>query len=254
MRSRILRDGTKLAPKAGGTALRLSPPSPDAVPFSIFSPAPRLASGVPAGARRWARGVFAVGLACAAAACNRTPPEPTPAPSSGIEVRSRPSRPSAPTARCVAPLGSSAPAIPPPAMSCPSDPEPKAELPTAELSFPDAPAAPTVRVELAKTPADIERGLMFRRSMPDDHGMLFTLDGRREQVFWMRNTCIPLDMLFIDEDGVIVGIVESATPLTETPRSVRCPSLYVLELNAGLSRKHGIAPGQRVSIPSAATR
>lgn len=122
----------------------------------------------------------------------------------------------------------------------------------AEVNFPDAPSSPRVEVELAKTPHHIERGLMYRRSMPDDRGMFFTLDERRDHTFWMRNTCIPLDMLFIDDDGIIVGIVEAAAPLTETTRSVGCPSVFVLEVNAGWARRRGIKPGQKITIPFAA--
>lgn len=122
----------------------------------------------------------------------------------------------------------------------------------AEVTFPDAPKTPRIEVELAKTPHEVERGLMYRRSMPDDRGMLFKLDGRREHMFWMHNTCIPLDMLFVDDDGVIVGVVEGAAPLTETTRSVGCPSVFVLEVNGGWTRKHGVVPGQKITIPVSA--
>ena len=122
----------------------------------------------------------------------------------------------------------------------------------AEVTFPDAPGQPRVEVELAKTTDDVEKGLMFRRSMADDHGMLFKLDGRRDHTFWMHNTCIPLDMLFLDDDGVIVGIVEGAEPITDTARSVGCPSVFVLEVNGGFTRKRGIKPGQKITIPFAA--
>ena len=90
---------------------------------------------------------------------------------------------------------------------------------------------------------------MYRRSMADDRGMLFQLDGRRDHTFWMHNTCIPLDMMFVDDDGVIVGIVEGAAPLTDTTRSVGCPSSFVLEVNGGWTRKHGVKPGQKLTLP-----
>lgn len=125
-------------------------------------------------------------------------------------------------------------------------------MPTADVTFEDAPSTPRITVELAKNPHDVERGLMYRRSMADDHGMLFHLDGRRDHTFWMHNTCIPLDMLFIDDDGVIVGIVEGAAPLTDTTRSVGCPSVFVLEVNGGWTRKRGVKPGQKIGIPFAA--
>ncbi len=125
-------------------------------------------------------------------------------------------------------------------------------MPMAEVTFPEAPSQPRVEVELAKTEHDVEKGLMFRRSMADDRGMLFKLDGRREHTFWMHNTCIPLDMLFIDDDGTIVGIVEGAAPLTDSTRTVGCPSVFVLEVNGGWTRKRGVVPGQKVTIPMVA--
>ena len=93
---------------------------------------------------------------------------------------------------------------------------------------------------------------MYRRSMSDGQGMFFKLDRRRDQQFWMHNTCIPLDMLFIEDDGLIVGVVEGAAPLTDSVRSCGCPSSFVLEVNAGWVRKNGIKPGQRITIPFSA--
>lgn len=158
------------------------------------------------------------------------------------------------SSRCIAQLPVEAPKIPEAASSerCPVDPFPNLELPRSEVTFVDAPSAPRIEVELAKTTRDIERGLMFRRSMPEDQGMFFKLDGRREHTFWMRNTCIPLDMIFVDDDGIIVGIVEGAAPLTDTGRTVGCPSAFVVEVNGGYSRRHGVAPGQKIEIPFAA--
>jgi len=199
-------------------------------------------------------GAYVVSGLLAVVGCSRTPPEP--APTVQVESASRPQTTASTTttARCIAKLSEPAPKIPPPAdaAQCPPDPDPDHKLPLAEVTFPEAPSSPRVEVELAKTPHDIERGLMYRRSMDDDHGMLFKLDGRREHTFWMRNTCIPLDMLFIDDDGVIVGIVEGAAPLTETTRSVGCPSVFVLEVNGGWARKRGVLPGQKITIPFSA--
>lgn len=200
--------------------------------------------------------VFFLSGLVAVTGCNRTPPEPAPSVQADTSPRTTEAkaRPTTAPSRCIAELPAAAPKIPPPAApaACPPDPEPDRKLPLAEVSFPDAPNAPRIEVELAKTPPDVERGLMFRRSMADDRGMLFKLDGRREHTFWMHNTCIPLDMLFIDDDGVIVGIVEGAAPLTDTTRSVGCPSVFVLEVNGGWARKRGVAPGQKITIPFAA--
>ncbi len=107
-------------------------------------------------------------------------------------------------------------------------------------------ARATVRVELARTDAERSKGLMFRRALPEDAGMLFLFDESADHGFWMRNTLIPLDMIFIGEDGRIVGIVERAVPHSEQSRSVGAPSRYVLEVNGGWARAHGVARGDRV--------
>jgi hypothetical protein len=104
------------------------------------------------------------------------------------------------------------------------------------------------RVELAQTPAEQERGLMFRQSMGADEGMLFVFDRQFVHTFWMKNTLIPLDMLFIDSDRRIVGIVQNAEPQTLSGRSVGLPSRYVLEIGGGLSGKLGIRAGQVVEF------
>lgn len=208
--------------------------------------------------------LVSVAAAALAGACSRTPPEPAPAASTTAPataatgtLRAVTSSPSAamsasatPIPRCLAPTPSAAPAIPPAAKTCPPDPEAARPLPTAFVSFPDAAGLPRVDVELALTPHDIEKGLMYRPSMPAERGMLFRLQDRREHTFWMQNTCIPLDMLFVDEDGTIVGIVEGAEPLTESVRSVGCPSRYVLEVNGGWTRRHGVRAGQRLGLPA----
>jgi uncharacterized membrane protein (UPF0127 family) len=146
-----------------------------------------------------------------------------------------------------------APRIPPPATgaACPVEPQ-HGNLPTGEIAVKDATPTLKIQAELAKTEHDVQKGLMFRRSMSDNQGMLFKLDGRRDHTFWMHNTCIPLDMMFVEDDGLIVGIVEGAAPLTDDVRSCGCPSSYVLEVNGGWSRKHGVKPGQRITIPFSA--
>jgi len=103
-----------------------------------------------------------------------------------------------------------------------------------------------VRVEIARDPATRARGLMFRRQMDPDAGMIFLFERSEVQDFWMKNTYLPLDMIFIGADLRVVGVVEDAEPLTETTRTVGQPSQYVLETNAGFARRHGIGPGARV--------
>jgi uncharacterized membrane protein (UPF0127 family) len=84
--------------------------------------------------------------------------------------------------------------------------------------------------------------------MPEDRGMIFTFEERQNHRFWMHNTCIPLDMLFIDGDGTIVGIEENTSTMDDSTFEVGCPSNYVLELNAGWTRKHGVKAGQKVKL------
>jgi uncharacterized membrane protein (UPF0127 family) len=103
-------------------------------------------------------------------------------------------------------------------------------------------------VELAITGEEQTRGLMFRQTLAADAGMLFVFDRSSVHTFWMKNTLIPLDMLFIGADKKIVGIVENAEPQTETGRSVGRPSLYVLEIGGGLSAQLGIRAGQTVEF------
>jgi uncharacterized membrane protein (UPF0127 family) len=154
----------------------------------------------------------------------------------------------------VAALGSCAASCAPAAQSEPSAaPKPAPAQVRAERTAPlgavviEALSGPQrYQVELAITPAERNRGLMFRDRLDEDAGMLFVFEDMRIQSFWMKNTRIPLDMLFIDEDFVIVGIVESTEPLTLTSRRVDKPSRYVLELAGGVSRKRGLAAGQKV--------
>lgn len=103
-----------------------------------------------------------------------------------------------------------------------------------------------VVVELARTPEQRRRGLMERRHLDRDRGMLFLFERPDQLSFWMHNTYIPLDMVFIAPDRSVLGVVENAEPLTDTSRSVPGLSQYVLEVNAGFARGHGIRAGTRV--------
>lgn len=107
----------------------------------------------------------------------------------------------------------------------------------------------TFRVEVARNDADRAQGLMFRRSMPADQGMLFDF-GRVEPVsMWMQNTYLPLDMLFIRADGTIARIAANTEPLSTRTIPSGEPVLSVLELNAGTAARLGIKPGDRVEHP-----
>lgn len=150
--------------------------------------------------------------------------------------------------RCVMPMQSGPEAFPASAQDCPDAPSQHPPLAVGSLRFPDAPSAPVIQVERAETQSDRMLGLMYRTALDEDAGMLFSWPSESPRSFWMRNTCIPLDMLFIDRDGYIVGILEQVPTLNELPRRVPCPASRVLEVNAGFSRHHGIEPGQRISV------
>lgn len=100
--------------------------------------------------------------------------------------------------------------------------------------------------ELALNNAQREQGLMFRKSMPLESGMLFDFGQERDVAMWMRNTLIPLDMLFIARDGRITHIHENAVPHSEAIISSRGAVKFVLELNGGTAKRYGIKPGDMV--------
>lgn len=104
----------------------------------------------------------------------------------------------------------------------------------------------TFQVEVMENDEQRARGLMFRREMAADRGMLFDFKKVQPVAFWMKNTYIPLDMIFIDERGEIVNIAENTEPLSERSVPSGRPVLGVLEVNAGISRKYGIKAGDRV--------
>ena len=106
-------------------------------------------------------------------------------------------------------------------------------------------------VELATTPKQQALGLMFRDSMPEDHGMLFIFPSATTRSFWMKNCRIPLDILYFDESLKLVSVAENAKPC----RTEQCPSYpsagparYVLELNAGKAAELGAEPGDELVL------
>ncbi|ARQ03175.1 hypothetical protein DFP91_1592 [Pseudorhodoplanes sinuspersici] len=104
-------------------------------------------------------------------------------------------------------------------------------------------------VELAANDADRQKGLMFRKELPEGQGMLFDFKQDQDVSMWMRNTYIPLDMLFINADGRIRRIAENTTPLSERTIPSGGPVRGVLEVIGGTAKKLGIAPGDRVAHP-----
>lgn len=103
-----------------------------------------------------------------------------------------------------------------------------------------------IDVELAVTPRQRQIGLMFRKSMPENHGMLFIFDEERPQSFWMKNTYIPLDMIFIDSSGTVVHVHKGARPLDQTVIHSQKPAMAVLEVNAGAAERMGIVTGSHI--------
>jgi uncharacterized protein len=170
-------------------------------------------------------------------------PTPTLVASAPTPVASAPT----PSPACIVPFGAPAP-IASKAAQCPKDPTGNLKLPLGKITFLDAPNSPQVNVELARDEASRERGLMYRTRMPESHGMLFSWQDEYVRNFWMHNTCIPLDMLYVTKEGIIAGILEQVPTLNDAPRGVPCPVAHVLELNAGWARAHGLAPGMKVKI------
>jgi uncharacterized membrane protein (UPF0127 family) len=147
-----------------------------------------------------------------------------------------PAMASSPEARTASPTAQtrSNPQPPTPAM-------PKVHLPTPQGDV-------VVEVEIVSTPAQIERGLMFREHLPPNQGMLFLMTEEKNWPFWMRNTLIPLDLIYIARDKTIAGIIENAEPRTDALREVDKPSLFVLEVNGGFCAAHKIAAGAKVQF------
>ncbi len=104
-------------------------------------------------------------------------------------------------------------------------------------------------VEIADTEAAREKGLMFRKELPEGQGMLFDFHSEQDVSFWMQNTYIPLDMIFIRGDGTILRIAENTEPLSTKLIPSGGPVLAVLEVIGGTAHKLGIAPGDHVAHP-----
>jgi hypothetical protein len=206
----------------------------------------------PSSARLPRRGrLLAVALPVAIlAGCERRVEEPLPEvrPLDPSSVQASPPG-GAQTRRCVRPSPGvpQRKAPPSPDPRCPADPEKPPQLRTGKVTFTGA-KGEVVEVEIAEKDPHRQRGLMYRTRMAQDHGMIFWFEQKDDHSFWMHNTCIPLDMLYLDDDGLIVGIEENTPTLSDDTFSVGCLSKYVLELNAGWTRAHGVTAGQKVKI------
>lgn len=125
----------------------------------------------------------------------------------------------------------------------------RAETALQRLEFMTDSGPHVFRVELADTPEERAKGLMFRRAMPADQGMLFDFHTETPIMMWMKNTYIPLDMVFVSKKGVVTRIAADTTPMSE--EVIPGGQAYaVIELNAGAAKKIGLKPGDAVRHPA----
>jgi hypothetical protein len=108
-------------------------------------------------------------------------------------------------------------------------------------------------VEVADTPSKRAMGLQYRKDLGKDRGMIFIFPAESQQSFWMKNTPIPLDMIFINRERRIIGMIEQTVPFSLDSRSVPGPSQFVLEINGGLAKLQGIQVGDRVRFDGIST-
>lgn len=101
-------------------------------------------------------------------------------------------------------------------------------------------------IELAETPYEQQTGLMYRKTMEANQGMLFVYDEEEMHSFYMKNTFIPLDLIFFGKDSTIVSFQENAKPLDETSLPSKVPAQFILEVNAGKSKEWKLAEGDKM--------
>jgi len=140
--------------------------------------------------------------------------------------------------------GASTPA---PGLHCYEDGAPQSGLPREQITISTARGPVRLNLQLADDDATREKGLMFVRRMADDEGMIFDFQESKPVWFWMRNTYISLDLLFVDAEGRIVNIAERARPCDDSPIPSAGPIRAVIEINAGLAERLGIRPGDQVT-------
>lgn len=169
-----------------------------------------------------------------------------------IEVPRRNSYPNRPIFFCALWLailltaGCSQSAPPPDVTAQPNAKTTRTEMPHAIL-----PDGFVVDLELAITPQEVSDGLMYRPSLPEKRGMLFIFEADRYPAFWMKNTLIPLDLVFLDSSGTVVDIAANVPPCASDPcptYSPKNPARAVLEIVAGAAAAHGVEPGTAVTF------
>lgn len=142
-----------------------------------------------------------------------------------------------------------APAPPPPRPDVTAKDYAGPPMPRASVRWVDAFGEPLeVKVEVAATFAARERGLMWRKELPEGEGMLFVFGETAEHNFWMKNTLIPLDLVFLGPEASVVGVVENTEPQSLVPRGVGKPSAYVLEVPGGWCARHGLRAGAKLQL------
>lgn len=131
---------------------------------------------------------------------------------------------------------------------CLANPQTTLEIKTITLSKQQL----TIQVELADDRAKWEKGLMFRTELAENHGMLFVFANEGKRQVWMKNTLLPLDILFLDNQGRVVSFLENVQPCRADPCTIYdsvLPARYMLEINAHLIKKHQIKPGDVWRLP-----
>jgi uncharacterized protein len=120
--------------------------------------------------------------------------------------------------------------------------------PCVTISAPDGKQLAALSVEVADDSTKREVGLMYRKHLDEYAGMVFVFPQPAELKFWMKNTVIPLDMIFADQTGRVTGVIADAVPFSETPVGVPGLSQYVLEVNGGFAARHSIVAGERMQF------
>lgn len=123
-------------------------------------------------------------------------------------------------------------------------------LPAEKMAIVTAQGRFEFDVEIADETGEQQRGLMFRTDLPARRGMLFDFGQTRMVTMWMRNTPLPLDMVFIRDDGTVANVAERTTPFSDDIVPSAEPVAYVLELNGGIARMIGLKPGDKVEFPA----
>jgi uncharacterized membrane protein (UPF0127 family) len=121
-------------------------------------------------------------------------------------------------------------------------------VPTAKVTLAGSTGPSVVTVEVVASPGLIQRGLMYRKFLAPEAGMLFLMPDEDDHQFWMKNTLIPLDIMFISSDMKVVGILENMQPHDTNSRGVGAVSRFVLEVNAGWAKAHGVSAGTSITF------